>query len=247
MSIIRDEGTNGDRELAAAFYTAGFQTYDVCMNDIINDPYFNLDQFSGVAFAGGFTYSDVTGAGNGWMNIIQSNKRIKDIFDNFIKYRSDTFSLGVCNGCQLMSLLNWIPKCKLIRNKSGKFESRCPYVKINPTNSIMLKGMDDLILPVWIAHGEGRFVLEKEPHQIPIQYVDINGDTTEQYPFNPNGSKSGISALCSKDGRHLAMMPHPERSFISWQLPYDNKSNQLYTLWLQLFINAYQWCDSFKK
>lgn len=244
VAIIRDEGTNGDRELAAAFFKAGFETFDFCMNDFIQNSDINLDLFSGIAFAGGFTYSDVSGAGNGWAQIIKSNQRILQIFNEF-KNRKNTFSLGVCNGCQLMSLLNWIPKCKLVQNKSHKFESRCSFVKINSTNSIMLKNMNELILPVWIAHGEGRFVLEKEPKQIPIQYVDYNGDVTETYPLNPNGSINGVSALSSNDGRHLAMMPHPERSFINWQLPFDtNPTHELYSPWMNLFINAYQWCES---
>jgi phosphoribosylformylglycinamidine synthase len=245
IAIIRDEGTNGDRELASAFYVAGFDVYDLCMNDFILDHDLTLDEFSGIAFAGGFSYSDVCGAGTGWALVLKTNPRIFNIFNEF-KNRPDTFSLGICNGCQLMSQLDWIPKCKLMDNKSGKFESRCPFVKINNSNAIMFDNMEDLILPIWVAHGEGQFVIQDQINQIPLQFVDFDHNVTEQYPHNPNGSKFGVAAMCSLDGRHLAMMPHPERCFLNWQIPYDNDSQQLYSPWLQMFINAYQWCESNK-
>lgn len=238
IAIIRDEGTNGDKELSFAFYMAGFDVYDLCINDFLINDDLTLEEFRGIAFAGGFSYSDVCGAGQGYACVIKNNKRINDVFNNF-KNRTDTFSLGICNGCQLMSVLEWVP-CKMIDNKSGKFESRCPFVKINKSNAIMLKDMEGITLPVWVAHGEGQFVANND--NIAIQYVDNTDSITEKYPYNPNGSENGVAGMCSIDGRHLAMMPHPERSVLGWQLPYHN--NNQYTFWLQMFINAYKWCDT---
>lgn len=242
VAIIRDEGTNGDRELASAFYMAGFDVYDLCINDFIIDPSLTLDQFRGIAFAGGFSYSDVCGAGQGWANVIKNNTRINDVFNAF-KNRTNTFSLGVCNGCQLMSLLEWIPGYKMITNQSNKFESRCPFVKINKSNSIMLQGMENLMLPVWVAHGEGQFVLDNMDANISIQYIDDLGNSTIRYPYNPNGSNNGVAAVCSDNGRHLATMPHPERAFLNWQIPYCTDNDELHSPWLLMFINAYKWCE----
>jgi len=244
IAIIREEGSNGDREMAAAFHTAGFMAVDVCMNDFVN-----INSFRGVVFVGGFSYSDVFGAAKGWYATISSNQRIKDEFDTF-RQRPDTFSLGVCNGCQLMSLLGWIPGYKMIRNQSGRFESRFSTVRISEKNSIMLKGMNDAVLGSWVAHGEGQFVLERDDElDIVTQYVDPDNCATTLYPFNPNGSPDGVAAVCSKDGRHLAMMPHPERSFLSWQWPVPQHAannvvpivSQQYTPWIIMFKNAYNW------
>jgi phosphoribosylformylglycinamidine synthase len=248
VAIIREEGCNSDRELSAAFYMAGFDTYDICMNDFMMDETLTLDQFRGIAFCGGFSYSDVFGAAKGWYQVIKSNNRIHKIFTQF-KERDDTFSLGICNGCQLMSLLKWIPKCQLSRNKSNRFESRFVHVRINSSNSILLKGMNESIMGIWVAHGEGRFVMDNDISSglIPIQYIDDDYGATEKYPHNPNGSMIGIAALCSKDGRHLSMMPHPERCFLNWQWPYgieDIKVHELYSPWMKMFINAYQWCEN---
>ena len=208
--------------MASAFYLAGFEVVDICMNDFINDHNLTLDSFNGIAFVGGFSYSDVFGAAKGWYTVIKSHLRINKIFDDFYQ-RPDTFSLGVCNGCQLMSLLGWIPKCKLEKNTSGRFESRFSTVRINKTSSIMLNGMDESVLGVWTAHGEGKFVLDKNENynynSCSIQYVDHKSNPTLSYPDNPNGSEFGIAALCSGNGRHLAMMPHPERCFLNWQWP----------------------------
>lgn len=260
IAIIRDEGTNGDRELASSFYMAGFDIYDLCINDFLNDPNLTLESFRGVSFPGGFSYSDVFGAGKGWATIIKTNERINNIFNDF-KNRSDTFSLGICNGCQLMCSLGWIPNCKLIDNKSNKFESRCPFVKINSTNSIMLTNMENQMLPIWVAHGEGQFVINSNTYKLvkpvklvkpikqvlpvlPVQYIDNLGNATEQYPFNPNGSNNGVAAVCSSDGRHLAMMPHPERCVLNWQIPYETNNKELYSPWMQMFVNAYEWCNN---
>jgi len=240
VAIIREEGSNGDREMAAAFYMAGFNVYDITMNDLLNDKV-NLDDYRGIVFVGGFSFSDVFGAARGWYNVIISNLKIKAQFDKFYE-RDDTFSLGVCNGCQLMSLLGWIPECKLVKNNSGRFESRFNRVKIN-SGAMMLSGMSSSILGVWTAHGEGKFLLDKTTinNNIALQYVDDKDNITEKYPFNPNGSELGIAGMCSTNGRHLAMMPHPERCFLDWQKPINNTNNK-FSYWFLMFKNAYLWC-----
>lgn len=260
VAIIREEGSNGDREMASAFYHAGFEVWDVMMTDLIQDR-ISLDDFRGVAFVGGFSYADVLDSAKGWAGVIRFNKRLYEQFKRFYE-RQDTFSLGVCNGCQLMALLGWVPwngipdwiQPRFIQNKSGRFESRFSTVNILSSPSIMLKGMEGSILGVWVAHGEGRVhfpdnkiqdeVIEKG--LAPIRYIDDSGEFTETYPFNPNGSPLGITALCSPDGRHLAMMPHPERAFLKWQwayMPEDWKKNLEASPWLKIFQNARQWCE----
>jgi phosphoribosylformylglycinamidine synthase single chain form len=256
VAIIREEGSNGDREMASAFYMAGFDVYDICMNDFI-DKAVTLEQFQGVAFVGGFSYSDVGGAAKGWYQVIQNNKHIKSEFDKFYN-REDTFSLGVCNGCQLMSLLGWIPGSKLVQNESNRFESRFPRVEITKSNAMMFKNMEDSVLGVWVAHGEGQFVFESSEdasEYVACRYVDENCEPTQSYPHNPNGSQCAAAALCSSDGRHLAMMPHPERCFLTWQLPYQNglifdqdqdqdqeKKYKKFSPWFGMFCNAYDFC-----
>ncbi|MCK4800101.1 phosphoribosylformylglycinamidine synthase subunit PurQ, partial [Candidatus Parcubacteria bacterium] len=258
IAIIRERGSNGDKEMATAFYLAGFSPWDVTMTDIVEGNV-TLDQFKGIAFVGGFTFGDVLDAGKGWAGVIKFNPEVKRQFDNFYD-RPDTFSFGVCNGCQLMALLGWIPwseiadekQPRFISNESGRFESRFPTVRVRSSPAIMLEGMEDSILGVWSAHAQGRFfVPEKEMLKeiiendlAPIAFVDINGEPTEIYPFNPNGSPFGIASLCSRDGRHLAMMPHSERSFLLWQLPWipDEWKDLKASPWLQMFQNAYRWC-----
>lgn len=259
VAIIREEGSNGDREMAAAFYMAGFEPWDICMEDLI-EKRITLRDFKGVAFVGGFSYADVLDSAKGWAASIRFSA-LKSEFETFYM-REDTFSLGVCNGCQLMALLGWVPwygiederQPRFIWNNSGRFESRWVTVKILPSPSIMLKGMEGSILGVWIAHGEGRVyfpdkvifdeVLNK--NLAPIRYVDDNGNITETYPFNPNGSPLGITALCTEDGRHLALMPHPERCFMLWQWQWIPKEWRKLKAspWLRLFQNARAWCDS---
>ncbi|MEF9426376.1 MAG: phosphoribosylformylglycinamidine synthase subunit PurQ [Candidatus Mariimomonas ferrooxydans] len=185
---------------------------------------------------------------------------MREEFQNFFD-RKDTFSLGVCNGCQLMALLGRVPwqgiadrlQPRFIHNTSGRFESRFSTVKILPNPSIMLKEMEGSVLGIWIAHGEGRAffpdekILEKieENGLAPIRYVTDNSEITIKYPFNPNGSSRGIAGLCSSDGRHLAIMPHPERTFLKWQWPWmpdDWRENLDASPWLKIFQNARQWC-----
>ena len=259
VAILRAEGSNGDREMASAFYLAGFDVWDVTISDLLSNKV-SLDDFRGIAFVGGFAYADVLDAGKGWAGVIRFNK-IAEQFKRFYE-RPDTFSLGVCNGCQLMALLGWIPwldlsdkeQPRFIRNKSERFESRFSTVKIMPSPAIMLKDMENSILGVWVAHGEGRcffpdnLVFNKviRENLAPLRFVDNNGHCTSEYPFNPNGSIAGITALCSPDGRHLAMMPHFERTFLKWQWPWmpsDWKENLKASPWLKLPQNAREWCS----
>ncbi|OGB74981.1 phosphoribosylformylglycinamidine synthase [candidate division Kazan bacterium RIFCSPHIGHO2_01_FULL_49_10] len=258
VAILRSEGSNGDREMAAAFWSVGFETWDVTMTDLLANRV-SLDSFRGIAFVGGFAFADVLDAGKGWAGIIRFNEGLREQFDQF-RDRPDTFSLGVCNGCQLMSLMGWVPgldipedkQPRFIRNRSERFESRFSAVKILSSPAIMLQGMSGSTLGIWVAHGEGRLhvpnlddldriLIER---LAPIRFVDRGGQKTETYPFNPNGSPQGITALCSPDGRHLAMMPHPERVFLKWQWPWmpADLSNLSASPWLRLFQNAYTWC-----
>jgi phosphoribosylformylglycinamidine synthase len=260
VAIIREEGSNGDREMNSAFYQAGFEMWDVTMTDFLENR-ISLDDFRGIAFVGGFSYADVLDSAKGWAGVIRFNKRFYEQFQRFYE-RPDTFSLGVCNGCQLMALLGWIPwreisdriQPRFIRNKSDRFESRFSTVHILPSPAIMLKGMEGSTLGVWVAHGDGRVYFPdkdmlqevQEKGLAPIRFVDDNGEFTETYPFNPNGSPFGITSLCSRDGRHLAMMPHPERTFLKWQWPYmpeDWKKNLEASPWLRMFQNARKWCE----
>jgi phosphoribosylformylglycinamidine synthase len=262
IAILREAGTNGAREMAGAFYTAGFEAWDVTMADIA-EARISLKDFRGVAFSGGFSFADVLDAGKGWAGVIMFNERIREEFESFIG-RPDTFSLGVCNGCQVMALLGCIPwrgidmkkQPRFVRNESNIFESRFISVKIYPSPSIFLKDMAGSVLGVWVAHTEGRCLWPDESvfHQAvdsgnnlaPIRFVDDDGCQSEQYPFNPNGSRLGITGICSRDGRHLAVMPHPERVFQSWQWPYwpAEWSRLKASPWLKLFQNARIWCEN---
>ncbi|CAJ0941127.1 unnamed protein product, partial [Mesorhabditis belari] len=230
VGVLREEGSNGDREMAAAFYLAGFSPYDITMTDLLNG--FNLDTFRGLAFVGGFSYADVLGSAKGWAASIAHHPALLSQFEHF-RSREDTFSFGVCNGCQLMALLGWIgeyenkPSVFLDVNRCGRFHSNWVHVKIRESRAIMLNGMHEATLGIWSVHGEGRFtyrkadVLEKleERGQIAVQYVNPRGEPTERFPWNPNGSEKGVAAICSENGRHLAMMPHSDRSFMAWQWP----------------------------
>ena len=194
----------------------------------------------------GFSYSDVLGAGEGWKTVIENNEKLKKDFDIFYQ-RCDTFSLGVCNGCQVMSRLGFLDgNIKLETNKSGKFESRFNLVKIEKNNSVFLSNMEGMVMGVWSSHKEGRMVGNSS--YTPIKYVNPEGEPTEVYPYNPNGSLGGICAFSSKCGRHLAMMPHPERCFMTSQVPYLDKSHKMfhftYTPWILMFRNVFEWCSS---
>ena len=262
VAILREEGSNSDREMTSAFYAAGFEPWDITMSDLLEGKV-DLDQFRGLAAVGGFSYADVPESAKGWASTIMFNEKLKAMFDKFYN-RPDTFSLGVCNGCQLFALIGWVPwqgilpqwQPRFVHNESGKFESRWSTVKIYKSPAIMLSGMEDMVFGIHVAHGEGKLVFPnldilsdlKSQNLLPISFVDDEGCPTEDYPFNPNGSPEGITAMCSPDGRHLAMMPHPERTFLPWQchyLPEGMKQEHLQigvSPWMRMFQNAYQWC-----
>jgi phosphoribosylformylglycinamidine synthase len=258
VAIIREEGSNSDRELAAAFHLAGFEAWDVAMSDL-REGRLTLDRFRGLAFVGGFAYADVLDSAKGWAGGIRFNDLLRRQFDAFYQ-RPDTFTLGVCNGCQLHALLGWVPwrgiadhlQPRFVHNGSGRFESRFTTLTVKPSPSIMLRGMEGSTVGIWMAHGEGRAlfpdpaVLERVEREglAPLRFVDDQNQVTEAYPFNANGSPHGIAALCSPDGRHLALMPHPERSFLPWQwgwLPEAWKGLEV-SPWLRIFQNAREWC-----
>ncbi len=259
IAVIREEGSNGDREMASAFFLAGFEPWDVTVTDLLEGR-ITLDRFRGVVFVGGFSYADVLDSAKGWAASLRFNKKVWDQLEKFY-HRPDTFSLGVCNGCQLMALLGWVPwrgiadelQPRFIHNTSGRFESRFSTVKILKSPSIMLQGMENSVLGIWVAHGEGRAYFpdenmfkECEHGLAPIRYVDDGSKITESYPFNPNGSPAGIAGLCSPDGRHLALMPHPERTVLTWQwgwMPADLKKSLSASPWLTMFQNACTWCE----
>ncbi|MBU0664370.1 MAG: phosphoribosylformylglycinamidine synthase [Proteobacteria bacterium] len=258
VAILRDEGSNSDREMTSAFYAAGFEPWDICMNDLLAGR-ITLDGFRGLAAVGGFSYADVPESAKGWAATILFNEQLKTMFNEFYN-RPDTFTLGICNGCQLFGLLGWVPwqgiepssQPRFAHNTSGRFESRWVTVKVQPSTAIMLKGMEDLVFGIHLDHGEGRLHFPdaairqrvEAGNMTPMVYVDDHGQATEAYPFNPNGSPDGLAALCSPDGRHLALMPHPERAFLPWQLHYLPESMQdiQASPWLKMFQNAYTWC-----
>ncbi|KAK4436614.1 putative phosphoribosylformylglycinamidine synthase, chloroplastic/mitochondrial [Sesamum alatum] len=268
VAIIREEGSNGDREMSGAFYAAGFEPWDITMSDLLNGA-ISLHEFRGIAFVGGFSYADVLDSAKGWAASIRFNKPLLKQFQEFYE-RPDTFSLGVCNGCQLMALLGWVPgpnvggvlgdngdpsQPRFIHNESGRFECRFTSVKIEKSPALMFKGMEGSTLGVWAAHGEGRayfpddgvFNTILKSDLAPVKYCDDNGNPTEVYPFNLNGSPLGVAAICSPDGRHLAMMPHPERCFLMWQYPWYPKNWNVEkkgpSPWLRMFQNAREWCS----
>ncbi|MCI5192316.1 MAG: phosphoribosylformylglycinamidine synthase [Candidatus Electrothrix sp. AU1_5] len=258
VAILRDEGSNSDREMSSAFYAAGFEPWDITMTDLLAGR-IDLEGFQGIAAVGGFSYADVPESAKGWAATILFNDRLKEMFNAFYN-RPDTFTLGICNGCQLFGLLGWVPwqgleaevQPRFVHNDSGRFESRWTTVKVQDSPAIMLQGMSELVFGIHVDHGEGKLhfpdqaVRDKVVEQglVPLVYTDDNGLATEQYPFNPNGSPDGFAGLCSPDGRHLAMMPHPERAFLGWQchwLPQEMQGMEA-SPWLQMFRNAYAWC-----
>ncbi|XP_057632351.1 phosphoribosylformylglycinamidine synthase isoform X1 [Chionomys nivalis] len=268
VAILREEGSNGDREMADAFHLAGFEVWDVTMQDLCSGA-IGLDAFHGVAFVGGFSYADVLGSAKGWAAAVTFNPRAREELGRF-RRRPDTFSLGVCNGCQLLALLGWVggdpneeqdesghdlqptkPGLLLRHNLSGRFESRWATVRVEPGPALMLRGMEGSVLPVWSAHGEGYMAFSSPELRakiearglVPLHWADDDGNPTEQYPLNPNGSPGGIAGICSQDGRHLALMPHPERAVRPWQWawrpsPFDALAT---SPWQQLFVNAWNW------
>ncbi len=261
VAIIREEGSNGDREMTSAFFSAGFETWDVMMSDLLSGRV-HLSHFRGIVFVGGFSFADVLDSAKGWAGVIRFNESLWRQFQDFYQ-RPDTFSLGVCNGCQLHALLGWVPwddtpdevQPRFVKNASGRFESRFTTVRIMESPAIMLSGMHGATLGIWVAHGEGRALFPnpsmldrvEHDHLAPVRFVDDDSAITERYPFNPNGSPRGIAGLCSPDGRHLAMMPHPERAFLQWQwgwTPPHWNSGKIVSPWIKMFQNAREWCET---
>jgi phosphoribosylformylglycinamidine synthase len=249
-AIFREQGINGQREMAAAFMHAGFDCVDLHMHDLLNGTV-NLREFNGIAACGGFSYGDVLGAGLGWAQSIKHNT---DAYQQFLDFCNDTtkFVLGVCNGCQMLAhFRNEIDGTEywptLTTNLSQQFEARFSQVRILPSQAIMLKGMDNYILPIAVAHGEGQmeFAAMHKLHKqggIAMAYCDARGKPSEAYPINPNGTQQGITACTNADGRVLIMMPHPERVFRFAQWSYvPGEFAENYSPWMQLFINAYEW------
>ncbi|HZJ41074.1 MAG TPA: phosphoribosylformylglycinamidine synthase [Candidatus Saccharimonadales bacterium] len=255
VAVIRAEGSNGDREMSSFFYQGGLKVSDIAMSDLLSGAA-NLDEFQMVAFVGGFSYADVLDSAKGWAGVVKFNDKLKIMFEDFYK-RPDTLSLGICNGCQFDALTELIfPELKpeeqprFIKNDSGRFESHFLTIKIMDSPAIMLQDMEGSTLGVWSAHGEGKAFCPGNTSHIPVRYAKDNGDIARStdYPFNPNGSPDGIAGLCSADGRHLIMMPHPERTFLPYQWAYwPQEWSELKTApWLKMSQNARAWLAEHK-
>ncbi|WP_340122042.1 phosphoribosylformylglycinamidine synthase [Methylobacter svalbardensis] len=250
VAILREQGVNGHVEMAAAFDRAGFTSIDVHMSDIIHGRV-GLADFTGLVACGGFSYGDVLGAGGGWAKSILFNPRCRDEFAAFFQ-RPDTFGLGVCNGCQMMSgLKDIIPGAehwpRFMRNTSEQFEARVALVEVQKSPSILFAGMEGSRMPVAIAHGEGRAEFAVDPAvaleagAVALCYVDNYGELTTEFPANPNGSPFGITGLTTTDGRFTIMMPHPERCFRTLQNSWHPDDWEEYGAWMRLFRNARVW------
>ena len=251
MAILREQGVNGQIEMAAAFDRAGFECVDVHMTDLIEGR-FQLADFKGLAACGGFSYGDVLGAGEGWAKSILFSPLLRDAFAEFFG-RSDTFALGVCNGCQMLSNLHsLIPGAdhwpRFVRNRSEQFEARLSLVEIEESPSVLLRGMAGARLPIAVAHGEGRAEFTggeasslESAGLVAVRFVDNQGQPSEHYPENPNGSPSGITGLTSRDGRVTLMMPHPERVFRAVQHSWKPREWSEEAPWMNLYHNARKW------
>ena len=254
VAILREQGVNGQVEMAAAFDRAGFRAIDVHMSDILAGRV-SLEEFKGLVACGGFSYGDVLGAGEGWAKSVLFNNRARDAFQAFFE-RKDSFALGVCNGCQMMSNLHeLIPGSEawphFVRNRSEQFEARVAMVQVQESASIFLRGMAGSRLPIAIAHGEGHAEFESEEAlleadlsgTVAMRFIDNHGKVTETYPANPNGSPRGITGLCNRDGRVTIMMPHPERVFRAVQNSWRPDEWQEDGGWMRMFRNARVWVE----
>ena len=254
VAVLREQGVNGQVEMAAAFDRAGFAAMDVHMSDILAGRV-DLNDFKGLVACGGFSYGDVLGAGEGWAKSALFNSRARDAFQGFFE-RKDSFTLGVCNGCQMLSNLHeLIPGSEFwphfVRNRSEQFEARVAMVQVQESASIFLRGMAGSRMPIAIAHGEGHAEFESEEAlleadlsgTVALRFVDNHGKVTETYPANPNGSPRGITGLTSRDGRVTIMMPHPERVFRAVQNSWRPDDWQEDGGWLRMFRNARVWVD----
>ncbi|MCX7562627.1 phosphoribosylformylglycinamidine synthase [Xanthomonadaceae bacterium XH05] len=250
VAILREQGVNGQIEMAAAFHRAGFDAVDVHMTDLIEGRV-ALDGFKGLAACGGFSYGDVLGAGRGWAASILERAPLRDAFRAFFE-REDSFSLGVCNGCQMLSQLReLIPGAAhwpaFLHNASGRFEARLAMLEVVRSPSIFLDGMEGARIPVAVSHGEGRAVFREAADavqaKVALRYVGPDGTPDPAYPFNPNGSVDAIAGLASQDGRATLMMPHPERVFRTVQLSWHPSGWGEDSPWLRMFRNARVWVD----
>ena len=250
-AVIREKGTNSEREMAYSFWLAGFDVKDVTMTDLISGRE-TLEDVNVIAFCGGFSNSDVLGSAKGWAGAFLFNPKAKAALDNFYA-REDTLSLGVCNGCQLMIELGLInpehpadKKAKMEHNDSHKFESNFVSLTIPTNRSVMFGSLSGFKIGTWVAHGEGKFnlPLPEDEYNVVAKY------SYDEYPANPNGSSYSVAAIASKDGRHLAIMPHPERTIFPWQCghyPAERKGNDEITPWIEAFVNARKWVEQHKK
>jgi len=252
VAILREQGVNSQSEMAAVFTQAGFTAVDVHMTDLISGRR-RLNEFKGIVACGGFSYGDVLGAGEGWAKSILFHNNTRDEFSAFFA-RPDTFALGVCNGCQMVSALkSLIPGAahwpRFVRNRSEQFEARFSMVEVLNSPSLFFAGMQDSRLPIAISHGEGRaeFIDEAQQQacfaqqQVAIRFIDNYGDVATSYPANPNGSPLGLSAVTSLDGRVTAIMPHPERVFRTVQNSWHPATAGRYSGWMRMFRNARKW------
>ena len=244
-AIIREKGTNGEREMAYALYLAGFDVKDVMMTDLISGRE-TLDEVNMIVFCGGFSNSDVLGSAKGWAGAFLYNPKAKEALDRFYA-REDTLSLGVCNGCQLMVELNLInpdhkKRAHMLHNDSHKFESAFLGVTVPTNRSVMFGSLSGDKLGIWVAHGEGKFSLPypEDDYNVVLKY------SYDAYPGNPNGSSYSVAGIASPDGRHLAMMPHLERAFFPWQTAYypENRLADDITPWMEAFVNARKWVEA---
>ena len=250
VAILREQGVNGQVEMAASFTKAGLECVDVHMSDILEGRV-ALDGFQGLVACGGFSYGDVLGAGEGWAKSVLFNSRARDQFSAFFE-REDTFSLGVCNGCQMLSnLKSLIPGAEhwphFVRNRSEQFEARFVMVEVEQTRSILLDGMAGSRIPIAVAHGEGRAEFASDDQlravapQVALRYIENNGEPALRYPANPNGSPLGVTGLTSADGRVTIMMPHPERVVRAVQNSWHPDDWVEDAPWRRLFRNARRW------
>jgi phosphoribosylformylglycinamidine synthase len=249
VAILREQGVNSQTEMAAVFTRVGFDAYDVHMTDILAGRV-RLGRFHGLVACGGFSYGDVLGAGEGWAKSILFNPAARDEFSAFFE-RAATFTLGVCNGCQMLSALkDLIPGAerwpRFVRNRSEQYEARLSLVRVPPSKSVLFDGMQGSVLPIAVAHGEGlaEFTLHSGAPELlehglgTLQFVDHYEEATETYPFNPNGSPLGLAGVCSADGRVTSLMPHPERVFRTVQNSWASRRWGEDGGWLRLFRNA---------
>jgi phosphoribosylformylglycinamidine synthase len=258
VAIFREEGVNGQVEAAAAFDAVGFRSVDVHLSDVISGRV-ALSGFRGLVACGGFSYGDVLGAGEGWAKSILLQEDLRAVFAEFFA-RPDTFSLGICNGCQMLAALaEIIPGAGhwpgFVKNASEQFEARLVSVRVNESPSLFFRDMGGSVLSVPVAHSEGRASFSGEDASVetvlhsglvPLQYVDNHHDVTGRYPYNPNGSAQGVASLTSRDGRATVLMPHPERAFMSRQLSGtggDSEAGEPYSGWIRFFHNAKLWSD----